>query len=146
MGIIPEKFYYDGKEYTPRSFAKEMIGINPDDYVEITSFNHHPYYTKFILEIVANWNNNYYLNLPINDFIKVIDNSLQNNYSVGWDGDVSDTGYINGYAKLSGKYQNEKNITQQMRQEAFDNYTTKDDTIICILLVLRKMIRVKYFM
>jgi bleomycin hydrolase len=127
MGKIPEKFVYHGKEYSPKSFSEEMIGINPDNYIEITSFTHHPFYSKFILETEANWDNNYYLNLPINDFLKIIDNALQNNYSLCWDGDICDQGYNYGFAKLSGQYQNEKNITQQMRQDAFDNYTTKDD-------------------
>ena len=65
-----------------------MVGINPDDYVEITSFSHHPFYSKFILEIESNWNNNYYLNLPINDFSIVSDYALLHNYSVCWDGDT----------------------------------------------------------
>ena len=77
---------YQQKQYTPKSFAKEMVGINPDDYIEITSFSHHPFYSKFILEIESNWNNNYYLNLPLNDFSKVVDYALLHDYSVmlGW--------------------------------------------------------------
>lgn len=122
MGKVPETFIYHQKEYTPKSFANEMIGINPDDYVEITSFTHHPFYSKFILELPANWNNNYYLNLPINDFINVVDNALLHNYSVCWDGDIYE-GYTDGFAVLG---ENNKNITQQIRQAAFDNQTTQD--------------------
>jgi bleomycin hydrolase len=122
MGKIPDTFVYQQKNYTPKSFASEMIGINPDDYVEITSFTHHPFYSKFILEVRSNWHNDYYLNLPIDDFINVLDHALLNNYSVCWDGDIFE-GYSNGFAVLSDSI---KNITQQMRQMAFDNYTTKD--------------------
>jgi bleomycin hydrolase len=127
MGDIPETFIYQNKKYTPKSFAEEMIGISPADYIEITSFSHHPFYSKFILETEANWNNNYYLNLPINDFVSVIDSALDNGYSVCWDGDVGDDGYNFGFAKLNEDYENMVTITQKMRQNAFDNYTTKDD-------------------
>lgn len=121
MGEVPYVFEYDGKQYNTISFAKEMIGINPNDYVEITSYTHHPFYCKFNLEIEANWNNNQYLNLPITDFITVIDHALLHNYSVCWDGDIYE-GFKNGFAVLD----NPKNITQQIRQAAFDNRTTED--------------------
>ena len=121
MGKAPDTFIYKLKSYTPKSFAKEMVGINPDDYVEITSFSHHPFYTKFILEIESNWNNNYYLNLPINDFSNVIDYALLHNFSVCWDGDTYE--YNNGFAILNDTI---NTITQQIRQTAFDNYTTTD--------------------
>lgn len=121
LGKVPDTFVYDGKQFTPKSFAKVMIGINPDDYVEITSFNHHPFYSKFNLEIEANWNNNYYLNLPLDDFSTVIDDALMHNYSVCWDGDIYE-GFNDGFAILD----NTKIITQQIRQAAFDNRTTED--------------------
>jgi bleomycin hydrolase len=122
LGEAPASFVYNNKNYTPKSFAEEMIGINPDDYVEITSYNHHPFYSKFILEIESNWNNNYYLNLPINDFSNVVDYALMHNYSVCWDGDIRE-GYKNGFAVLNDSV---NMITQQRRQTAFDNYTTID--------------------
>lgn len=121
LGKVPDTFVYDGKQFTPKSFAKEMIGINPDDYVEITSFNHHPFYSKFNLEIEANWNNNQYLNLPLEDFSTVIDHALLHNYSVCWDGDIYE-GFNDGFAVLGDT----KIITQQIRQAAFDNRTTED--------------------
>jgi bleomycin hydrolase len=121
MGKVPDTFVYEGKRFTSKSFAKEMIGINPDDYVEITSFNHHPFYAKFNLEIEANWDNNQYLNLPLDDFSTVIDDALMHNYSVCWDGDIYE-GLNDGFAVL-GKT---KIITQQIRQAAFDNRTTED--------------------
>jgi bleomycin hydrolase len=121
LGEVPDTFIYEGKQFTPKSFSKERIGINPDDYVEITSFTHHPFYSKFTLEIEANWNNNQYLNLPLADFIAVVDYALLHNYSVCWDGDIYE-GYKEGFAVLSEP----KSITQQMRQTAFDNRTTED--------------------
>lgn len=122
MGKAPDTFTYQQKKYSSKSFGEEMIGINPDDYVEITSFSHHPFCSKFILEIQSNWNNNYYLNLPIEDFIDVVDSALLHNYSVCWDGDIYE-GLKDGFAVLSD---GNKNITQQMRHAAFDNYTTRD--------------------
>ena len=122
MGKAPATFIYNNRTYTPKSFAREMIGINPDDYLEITSYNHHPFYSRFILEIKSNWNNNYYVNLPINDFIDAIDYALFHNFSVCWDGDIYE-GYGEGMAVLDDSI---KTITQQMRQTAFDNQTTED--------------------
>ncbi len=121
LGKVPTSFEYEGKQYTPKSFANEMIGIKPSDYIEITSFSHHPFYSKFVLEIEANWDNNYYLNLPINDLVTVVDNALMHNYSVCWDGDIYE-GFKDGFAVLD----NDKIITQQIRQTAFDNRTTED--------------------
>ncbi|MDP4281047.1 MAG: C1 family peptidase [Bacteroidota bacterium] len=92
LGKLPEKFTYKGKEYTPRSFA-DMLGINPDDYVEITSFTHHPYYSKFILEIPDNWAMEETYNLPLDDMMEVIQNAIMNGYSVAWGGDVSEKGF-----------------------------------------------------
>jgi len=129
IGTIPDNFIYEGVTYSPKSFADKYIGMNPDDYIEITSYNHHPFYKKFILEIPANWNNNYYLNLPIQEFKYLIDNALKQGYSLCWDGDVTESGFEGekGFAEIRGSYQNEKVITQEMRQFTFNNYTTKDD-------------------
>jgi bleomycin hydrolase len=133
LGKTPATFTYNQKKYTPKSFADEVIGINPDDYVEITSFTHHPFYEKFILEIESNWNNNYYLNLPLNDFNDVVDYALLHNYSVCWDGDIRD-GYNNGFALLSDSV---TAISQQMRQNAFDNYSTIDQHNMHIIGIAR---------
>jgi bleomycin hydrolase len=122
FGKAPEHFTFDGNSYTPLTFAKEMVGIDPDNYVEVTSFTHHPFYSKCILEIESNWNNNYYLNLPLSDFAEVVDRALLNNYSVGWDGDIYD-GYNDGFAVLNDSI---VNISQEERQAAFDNHTTED--------------------
>ncbi len=92
MGEVPETFNYKGKQYTPKSFA-ESLGLNPDDYVEITSFTHHPYYEQFELEIPDNWEHEDYYNVPLDDMMAVIDNALMNGYTVAWDGDVSERGF-----------------------------------------------------
>ena len=135
-GKTPDTFMYHQKQYTPKSFAKEMVGINPDDYVEITSFSHHSFYSKFILEIESNWNNNYYLNLPINDFSNVIDYALLHNYSVCWDGDAYRCeGFNDGFAVLNDSI---NTITQQMRQTDFDNYTTIDQHNMHIIGIAEK--------
>lgn len=133
LGKAPSSFTYNQKLYTPKSFADEMVGINPDDYVEITSFTHHPFYSKFVLEIESNWNNNFYLNLPVNDFINIVDYALLHNYSVAWDGDIRE-GYKNGFAVLSDSV---NSITQLMRQNAFDNYTTIDQHNMHIIGIAR---------
>jgi bleomycin hydrolase len=122
MSKAPQTFNYNSKTYTAKSFAEEKIGINPDNYIEITSYTHHPFYSKFALEIESNWNNNSYLNVPLDDFTTIIDQALLNNYSVCWDGDIHE-GFNNGFCKLD---KNEE-ITQQARQTAFDNYSTQDD-------------------
>lgn len=133
LGEAPASFTYNQKQYTPKSFANEMIGINPDDYMEITSYSHHPFYSKFILEIESNWNNNYYLNLPLNDFSNVVDYALMHNYSVCWDGDIRD-GYSNGFAVMNDSV---STISQQERQAAFDNYTTIDQHNMHIIGIAR---------
>mgnify|MGYP000889122705 CR=1 FL=1 len=92
LGKYPEKFIYEGKEYTPKSFAASL-GLNPDDYVEVTSFTHHPYYSSFIMEVPDNWNLGSVYNVPLDDMIRVIDQSLQNGYTVVWGADISEKGF-----------------------------------------------------
>ena len=93
LGEIPEQFEYKGKEYTPLSFASDYVGLNMDDYVEITSYTHHPFYSKFILEVPDNWMWGEVYNVPLNDMEKIIDNSVDNGYTVAWAADVSEKGF-----------------------------------------------------
>ncbi|MEL7587785.1 MAG: C1 family peptidase [Prolixibacteraceae bacterium] len=93
LGELPEKFQYEGKEYTPLSFARDYIALNLDDYVEITSFTHHPFYTKFILEIPDNWMWEEIYNVPMEEMQAVIDNAIGNGYTVAWAADVSEKGF-----------------------------------------------------
>jgi len=128
LGEAPNTFLYQGKEYTPRTFADTFIGINPDDYVEITSYSHHKFFEQCILDIPANWNDNEYLNLPIQDFEKVINYALKNGYSLAWDGDASEPNFNfeTGILELSDK-QEKSLITQNLRQITFEDKTTTDD-------------------
>jgi bleomycin hydrolase len=145
MGAPPTEFNYGGKSYTPMTFAK-YLGINPDDYVEITSFTHHPFYSKFILEVADNFENGEAYNVPLDEFQKIADNALMNGYTVEWGADVSEpycdlrssslavvpdmeVGSMTKSQKDS-MFTNpvpEKKITQDMRQKAFDNLATTDD-------------------
>lgn len=99
LGPLPETFTYRGKTYTPKSFA-ESLGINTSDYVELTSFTHHPYYESFELEVPDNWEHARQYNLPLDELMDVIDGALRSGYSVCWDGDVSERGFrfANGVA------------------------------------------------
>lgn len=144
LGKVPEKFEYKGKTYTPKSYA-EATGINPDDYVFITSFTHHPFYSKFVLEVPDNWNWESMYNVPLNEFKEIMNNAIQTGYTIAWAADVSEKGFMfkDGIAvapekpyesmtpeekkELSMKPHRQLNVTQEMRQKAFDNYETQDD-------------------
>lgn len=98
LGELPEKFTYNGKEYTPISFSQEL-GLNPDDYVSLTSYTHHPFYTAFPIEVEDNWRWTNSYNLPIDEFMQVFDNAINTGYSVAWASDVSEQGFTrNGVA------------------------------------------------
>ena len=143
LGEKPESFEYNGKEYTAKSFADEL-GINPDDYVEITSYLRYPFYEKAVLEVPDNWTNSEYYNVPIDDMMKIINNAIENGYSVAWDGDTSEETFYRkkGYAVIpideDSKEEEseellpekEKVITQEMREETFDNFQTTDDHLM----------------
>jgi len=145
LGEVPATFTYNGKTYTPQTFAKDVVGVNPDDYVEFGSETDHPYYSKFTLLVPDNWAFGQVYNLPLNDVTDVIDNALKNGYTVEWSTDVSEKyfSWKNGVAYVpesnySDMTQDERdhmfdgpkpelNITPEVRQKAFDNYNTSDD-------------------
>lgn len=160
FGKLPEVFHYQGKEYTPQSFAKDYCGLNVDDYVMLTSYTHHPFYKPFVLEVPDNWLWGDVYNVPLDELEQVIDNAINTGYTVAWAADVSEKGFqttkkgvavvpevsvsdmkdseLSKWEKLSEKEKDEelykldkpgkeKVITQEMRQEAFDNYETTDD-------------------
>lgn len=159
MGEIPESFDFDGERYTPLKFV-EKFGFNPDDYVELTSYDYLPLYQLVDLEIPDNWSEDLYYNVPIDELMEVINHALNNGFSVCWDGDVSEKGFSHrsGYAMLpmvdskemtnaeidkwekkSGDVMNEKSVNnvasepivdQQLRQESFDNFETTDDHLM----------------
>lgn len=101
LGEAPEKFTYKGKEYTPQSFAASL-GLNWDDYLSVTSFTHHPFYTSFAIEIPDNWLWGLSYNVPMEDLERIVDYSLENGYTVTWASDVSEPGfqYRKGFAVL----------------------------------------------
>ena len=92
LGELPDKFTYQGKEYTAQTFAASL-GLNMDDYVELTSFTHKPYYEMFAPEVPDNWENERMYNLPLDELMQVTDHALMNGYTVCWDGDVSEKGF-----------------------------------------------------
>ena len=101
LGKVPETFTYKGKEYTPKSFA-ESLELNMDDYVEIGSYSHHPFYETFSLEVPDNWTHSAIYNVPLNELMDIINYSFEQGYTVNWDGDVSESGFghSKGYAKM----------------------------------------------
>lgn len=145
LGAVPEKFDYNGKSYTPQTFAKEVVGLNAADYVEMTSLSDQPAYQKVFLPVPDNWSFDYAYNVQMDDMTTIIDNALKSGYSVGWATDVSEKyfSWKNGVAYVPEKDfdqmsevekrdmfngpKPERNITAAMRQTAFDNYSTTDD-------------------
>lgn len=92
LGKLPEKFTYKGKEYTPQSYA-ESLPVNPDNYVALTSFTHHPFYEEFVFEVPDNWLWANYMNIPLDELKAVVDNALAMGYTVAWAADVSEGGF-----------------------------------------------------
>lgn len=145
LGEIPKSFDYNGKKYTPETFAKEIVGINTDDYVEISSLQEYPYYSKFTLLVPDNWSFDQVYNVKMNELTEIIDNALKNGYTVAWAGDVSEKSFSwkNGVAFVPEKKFDEMTteekadlfngpkkemvVTEENRQKAFNNYTTTDD-------------------
>ena len=177
LGEIPEKFSYNGKEYTPKSFAEEL-GLNIDDYVSLTSFTHHPFYSTFPIEVQDNWRWDLSYNLPIDELMQVFDNAINNGYSVAWASDVSEKGFSrNGIAvaadiesmersgsdqdrwlglsqtqkdqeikKMLEKPCQEIKVTQELRQEEYDNYKTTDDHGMLIYGIAKDQTGKKFYM
>ena len=92
LGPLPEQFTYQGKSYTPQSFAASL-GLKMEDYVELTSFTHKPYYQQFSPEVPDNWEHQLMYNLPLDELMEVMDHALTHGYTVCWDGDVSERGF-----------------------------------------------------
>lgn len=145
LGKYPESFFYNGKRYTPQTFAKEVIGINPENYVGISSYKDYPYYQRFVLPVPDNWSHDTNWNVPMEELTKIIDNAIQKGFTVGWATDVSEPyfSYKNGVAyvpdldldNISDEQRADlfkgpkpdKKITEDMRQLGLNNLTTTDD-------------------
>jgi aminopeptidase C len=156
LGERPETFLYNGKEYTPKQFAEEL-GLNADDYVSITSYTHHPYYTTFALEVPDNWRMDQMYNVPMEEMMAIIDNAIAKGYTLAWGADVSEICFTrkglgvvpdeqeaadltgsdmarwlglsatDKREELTKKPLPEKTITQEMRQAAYDSWENTDD-------------------
>jgi aminopeptidase C len=92
LGECPEEFVYEGKKYTPKSFMASL-GIDLNDYVSITSYTHHPFYTQFAVEVQDNWRWDQSYNVPMDEMMRIIDNALDKGYTIAWGGDVSEEGF-----------------------------------------------------
>lgn len=126
LGPIPSSFTFHQNAYTPKSFAQKLE-LNPEHYIWLTSFSHHPFYQKFVLEVPDNWSSGRYYNVPLPNLIRIMDQALNNGYTLTWAGDVSESyfSWQQGVAELPSDFDTE--INQESRQIAFDNYETTDD-------------------
>ena len=174
LGEAPETFTVDGKTYTPASY-RDAMKINADDYIELTSFTHHPFYTWFAIEVCDNWRWSQSYNVPIDELMAVLDNALEKGYTACWGADVSHPGFTrNGLAILidekasaqaAGSDQErwvgpaegrpapppamkvvEAVPTQESRQIEFDNKTMTDDHGMHIFGIAKDQDGKKYYM
>src|SRR5574344_2869808 len=175
LGICPDSFNYNNTTYTALSFAT-MLGLNMNDYISITSFTHHPFYAQFAIEIQDNWRLAESYNVPIDELIAIIDNAVNKGYTIAWGADVSETGFTRqgigvmpdadkgaeltgsdmarwtGLSKedkkkeLTEKPLPEMEITQEMRQESFDNWETTDDHGMLIYGIAKDQNGKEYYM
>ena len=127
VGRCPEQFEYEGKTYTPTSFA-ESLGLNPDDYVSLTSYTHHPFNESFVIEAPYKWRLKPSYNIPIADLMDVLDKALDAGYTVAWGGDVTGDFTRTGLAMLPDGIV----PTQQMRQEQWDDWRFTYDHVMLI--------------
>ena len=129
IGKIPKKVKIVEGNFTPMELV-EKLEINPDDYVELSSYSHHPFYKEFVLEVPDNWAHGCYYNVPIDELMEIMYNSLNNGYTVCWDGDTSEKTFVhkNGKADLPEKQIGK--VDQKLRQETFLNRTTTDDHLM----------------
>ena len=173
LGAYPETFTVNGTSYTPESY-RDFLGINMDDYVNLSSFTHHPFYEPFIIEVPDNWRWDTAYNLPIDEFMQVMTSAIENGYSIAWGSDVSEKGFTrNGIAvmpeekakatagsdqerwvgKAAEKAEEVKSelpaevyYTQEMRQDGYDRKTTTDDHGMHIYGLAKDQNGTKYFM
>lgn len=176
FGAAPEKVNALGASVSPKEFVQKT-GFSTGDYVEITSYNHHPYYSQFVLEIPDNWSHALYYNLPLNELMQVMEHAITSGYTVCWDGDVSEKGFkhnkgvaIIPASKVEEMADSEKSkwteltaeerakqmysftnpvpevaVTQELRQEAFDNYLSTDDHLMHLTGIAKDQNGTKYF-
>jgi bleomycin hydrolase len=162
LGEVPASAMVGKKSMTPIEYATSL-GINADDYIELSSFTHHPFYKQFVLEVPDNWAWNPVYNVPLNELEQIVEYALSNNYSIAWAADVSEKGfsYKNGLAivpdrdwDLIKKEEKEEmmvkpvpqmKITQEIRQQGFDNLTTQDDHGMHIVGMAKDQLGTRYY-
>ena len=155
LGVPPTKFKFEGKEYTPEEFAK-ALKINPDNYVTLTSFEQAPYYSQFILQVPDNFSNGSYYNLPLDEYMKVLDEALYSGFTAAFDTDVSEKTFSKKYGMaiwpsegLEKDYFTEilpeKWVTADERQAGFENYSTEDDHLMHITGILKDQLGNQYY-
>lgn len=142
LGEYPHNFTYNKKSYTPKSFAEEL-GLSSKNYITLTSYTHQPFYANFVLDIPDNWDNGRFYNVQLDEMIETAKKALKDGFTLDWDADVSNNGFNSreGIAiePLEGEKPNfittakEKVVTQEMRQEYYDNYTVGDDHLMHIV-------------
>jgi bleomycin hydrolase len=162
LGEVPTNTTVNGKTMGAKDYAASL-GINADDYIELSSFTHHPFYKPFVLEVPDNWAWNSVYNLPLNELEQTVEYALANNYSIAWAADVSEKGFSfkNGLAIVPEKdwddvKKEEKDemmvkpvaqlkITQEIRQQGFDNLTTQDDHGMHIVGMAKDQLGTRYY-
>ena len=132
IGSIPNKIKTKNEKLNAIDF-RNSLNINPDDYIEISSYTHHPYYKTFVLEIPDNWAHGIYYNLPIDELMEVMYHAIDSGYSVCWDGDVSERLFQHKNGKADLPDEQIGKVTQDLRQETFLNRSTTDDHLMHIV-------------
>jgi bleomycin hydrolase len=156
LGTVPERFSYQGRSYSPREFA-ESLDFRIADYANLTSFNHHPFYEHFVLEIPDNFSNGRFYNLPLDEMMTALNYALENGFTVAWDGDVSEPGFSQGYGlailptdpNRADRFANvgeEQTVTQENRQAAFFSKETTDDHLMHITGVATDSLGNRYYL
>ncbi len=131
IGRVPDQVKTDEGNLTPFEY-KEKFDIDPADYVELTSYSHHPFYESFVLEVPDNWSHALYYNLPIDDLMEVMVHSIENGYTFCWDGDTSEKTFVHKKGEAEWNKKSRK-IDQQMRQETFHDRSTTDDHLMHVV-------------
>lgn len=155
MGKAPQTFTYEGKTFTPKQFA-EYLKINPDDYVSFTSFTHAPYYKPFVLSVPDNFSNGSFYNLPLDEYMEVMNDAVMKGFTISFSSDVSEPTFSakQGLAILPSEGNKDDYFkvllpetwaTQEMRQKNFENFTTQDDHLMHITGILKDQLGNKYF-
>ncbi len=155
LGPCQEKFIYEGITYTPKTFA-EKLNLVDQEYISITSFNHHPYYKEFVLEIPDNYSNGQYFNVRLDELVESIDYALSKGYSISWDGDVSEITFSAGHGiailpaeDISKEWYQSKHdeieVNQENRQNNFENFSTTDDHLMHIVGSAKDQDGIKYY-